>query len=149
MEGGFFAETYRSPKRLPSRLVYRGGSGERSLATAIYYMVTPESCSRLHRLRSDEIYHFYLGDPVELLQLGPDGQGKVVRLGSDLLGGMSPQVVVPQGVWQGARLIGGGAFALLGTTMALGFDLADFEVGDRHSLIKAYPVFRELIQALT
>ncbi len=148
-EGGFFAETYRSSERLPSSLVYRGGSGERSLATAIYYMLTPESCSRLHRLRSDEIYHFYLGNPVELLQLGPDGQGKVVRLGSDLLGGMCPQVVVPRGVWQGARLIGGGAFALLGTTMALGFDVADFEVGDRHSLMQAYPSFGELIEALT
>ena len=149
MEGGFFAETYRSPERLPSGLLSPGSGGERSLATAIYYLLTPDSCSRLHRLRSDEIYHFYLGDQVELLQLGPNGKGKVVRLGSDLLEGMCPQVVVPQGVWQGSRLCAGGTFALLGTTMAWGFDVADFEAGDRQFLMQAYPAFADLIKALT
>lgn len=148
-EGGFFAETYRSAERLPPGSLHPESSGERSLATAIYYMLTPDSCSRLHRLRSDEIYHFYLGDPVELLQLGPDGQGKVVRLGSDLLGGVCPQVVVPRGIWQGSRLFAGGRFALLGTTMAWGFDVADFESGDRQFLMQAYPAFAELIKTLT
>jgi predicted cupin superfamily sugar epimerase len=81
----------------------------------------------MHRLRSDEVFHFYLGDEVEMLQLWPDGTGRRVGLGSDLAAGMLPQTVVPQGVWQGSRLVRGGRFALLGCTVSPGFDYADFE----------------------
>lgn len=148
-EGGFFAETYRSceqlaPAALPSRY-----AGARALATAIYYLLTPESCSRLHRLASDEIFHFYLGDPVEMLQLDPDGSGRRFTLGSDLRTGMMPQVCVPCGVWQGSRLRAGGRLALLGTTVAPGFDSADFEAGDRDTLLAAYPDYASAIRDLT
>lgn len=145
-EGGFFAETYRARESIPAGLL---GPGARSLATAIYYLVTPESFSALHRLRSDEIFHFYLGDPVEMLQLLPDGSGRTVLLGGDLGAGCHPQVVVPCGVWQGTRLVSGGAFALLGTTVSPGFDPADYETGARDALLAAYPAFRESIVALT
>ena len=103
----------------------------------------------MHRLQSDEIFHFYLGDPVEMLQLSPDGTGQTVVLGSDLRVGMQPQVVVPRGVWQGSRLVAGGKFALLGCTVAPGFDFADYEHGRRTDLIRLYPQFREKIVALT
>src|SRR5262249_43063234 len=102
-----------------------------------------------HRLPTDEIFHFYLGSPVEMLQLYEDGRGRVVTLGSNLLAGQSPQLVVPAGVWQGSCLAPGGAFALLGTTMAPGFDFADFEPGDRSLLNAQYPEFADFIRRLS
>lgn len=131
-EGGYFRETYRSDR-----------------STAIYYLLTPKTFSAIHRLPWDEIFHFYLGDAVEMLQLAPGGAGQVVTLGADLVAGMRPQVVVPAGTWQGARLRKGGSLALMGTTVAPGFDPADFEAGDRARLVASHPAFRELIVALT
>ncbi len=148
-EGGCFAETYRARESLPAGALGPGWPGPRSLATAIYYLLTPETFSALHRLRADEIFHFYFGDAVEMLQLMPDGSGRTVRLGTDLAAGMRPQVVVPKDVWQGSRLVPGGAFALLGTTVSPGFDPADYETGSREALLAAYPAFRERNAALT
>jgi uncharacterized protein len=117
--------------------------------TAIYYLLTPDTFSALHRLPGDEVFHFYLGDPVEMLQLDPAGQGRLLTLGNDVLGGQSVQMVVPAGVWQGSQLKAGGAFALLGTTMAPGFDFTDYEAGDRAALTAHYPAFAEWIARLT
>jgi len=142
MEGGDFRETWRSP-------VNGDGGGSRSAGTAIYYLVTPHSFSALHRLTVDEVFHFYVGDPVEMLQLSPDGEGRILWLGTDLEAGMRPQAVVPAGVWQGSRLAQGGRFALLGTTMAPGFDVGDYEAGDRAKLLREYPRFQEWIEELT
>lgn len=156
MEGGYYRETYRSsvslsPGSLPSQ--YQGGEAEprpRAASTAIYYLLSPDTCSRMHRLPTDEVFHFYLGDPVEMLQLEPrTGTGKVHLLGSDVLGEQQVQVVVPAGVWQGSRLLPGGRFALMGTTMAPGFEFSDFEPGDRTYLQTAFSEFAELIAALT
>ena len=148
-EGGFFVETYRSEESLPAALFGGRYTGQRSVGTAIYYLLTPETYSALHRLQSDEIFHFYLGDSVEMLQLFPDGQGRTVVLGPDLLAGMAPQMVVPRGVWQGSRLREGGRFALLGTTVSPGFDYADYETGKRSALVDSYPAFRSEIERLT
>lgn len=149
MEGGFFRECYRSDISLPPGALPAGYAGERSAASTIYYLLTPEAFSAIHRLRTDEIFHFHLGDPVEMLLLHPDGTGETRIIGGRLADGMRPQVVVPGGVWQGSRLLEGGRFALMGATMAPGFDPADFEAGDRASLIQAYPAFRESIEALS
>ena len=148
-EGGYFAETYRCDESLADRCLPEGYHGARPVSTAIYYLVTPQSFSAMHQLRSDEVFHFNLGDPVDMLQLRPDGSGRVVTLGSDIRGGMRPQVVVPRGVWQGTRLHANGSFALLGTTVAPGFDFADYEDGDRDRLVAAYPDFADAITALT
>jgi predicted cupin superfamily sugar epimerase len=148
-EGGWFSETYRASQTVPAGAPGTGRTGDRSLATAIYYLLTPETFSAMHRLRSDEVFHFYLGDPVEMLQLLPGGEGRMVVLGTDLGAGMRPQVVVPRGVWQGTRLLAGGRLALLGTTVSPGFDPEDYEQGDRDLLVAAYPDFRERITALT
>ena len=96
-EGGFYVETYRSaeeirPDALPNRY-----AGKRAFGTGIYYLLTPDTFSAMHRLQSDEIFHFNLGDPVEMLRLHPDGSGEIVRLGTDLRRGEKPQVVVPRG----------------------------------------------------
>ena len=102
----------------------------------------------MHRLQSDEVFHFYGGGTVEMLQLFPDGSGRTVILG-DLASGGQPQVVVPRGVWQGSMLRQGGAFALLGCTVAPGFDYADYESGLRDELLAQYPQFADLIRRLT
>ena len=103
----------------------------------------------MHRLQSDEIFHFYVGDPVEMVQLWPDGSGKVITMGSDILNGMEPQVIIPKGVWQGARLLRDGRFTLLGTTVSPGFERVDYESGRRDELVKSYPQYQHLITALT
>jgi predicted cupin superfamily sugar epimerase len=149
LEGGYFAETYRSPVVIPGEVMPPGYGDARPLASAIYYLLTPDTFSALHRLPTDEIYHFYLGDPVEMLQLLPDGSSNTLKLGPNILEDMTLQTVVPADTWQGSRLLSGGAFALLGTTMSPGFDPADFEAGDREELVHRYPDRRGLIEALT
>ncbi len=139
-EGGYFRETFRAGRVVAGR----------NVSTAIYYLLTPETCSRLRRLVYDEVFHFYLGDPVEQIRLRPDGAGEVVILGTGLAAGERPQSVVPGGVWQGARLKPDGpqGFALLGATMAPGFDLRDFEIGDAGELAGRYPDWNEWIRRL-
>ena len=150
-EGGFFRETYRAEDSLPaSALAPRYGSA-RSCSTAIYYLLTPSTFSEMHIVATDEVFHFYLGDAVEQLQLTPGGGGRIVTLGPHLDRGQQPQGVVPQGVWQGARLAPGGThgFALMGATVAPGFDYADYRGGQRAELLAGWPQFRDLILALT
>jgi len=148
-EGGFFRETYRSRWMISSEYLPEGIRGQRSIGTAIYYMVTRESFSTLHRLPGTEIFHFYLGDPVVMLQLYPDGKTRQLTLGQDIAAGQQPQVVVRGGVWQGLRLAEGGQWALLGTTMSPGFDYADYETGVREELIAHYPDVAEMIREYT
>jgi uncharacterized protein len=148
-EGGFYAESYRAAETLPEEHLPRRYQGGRSLATAIYFLLTPDSFSALHRLASDEIYHHYFGDSVEMLQLHEAPTGRIATLGTDFEQGMRPQVVVPRGVWQGARLRPGGSLALLGATMSPGFEFADFELAQREPLLAAYPEFSAWITALT
>jgi predicted cupin superfamily sugar epimerase len=149
-EGGWYRETYRSSLQLPADVLAPRYRAARSAGTAIYYLLTPDTFSALHRLPTDEVFHFYLGDPVEMLQLGPtpaDG-GRILTLGPDIFAGQEVQTVVPAGVWQGSVLRAGGAFALLGTTMAPGFDFADYEAADREALSAAFPNFAERIARL-
>lgn len=148
-EGGYYRETYRSEVTLPPEVLPDEYSGERRVSTAIYYLLTPDQVSAMHRVPGEEIFHFYLGDPVEMLQLHPDGRGEVVKIGNDLAAGCRPQVVVPGGTWQGSRLAPGGELALMGTTVAPGFEFDDYQHGDRGKLIAAYPEFAERITELT
>lgn len=150
-EGGFYRETWRSGDVLAEHaLDARYGRGK-AAGTAIYYLVTdaPDGFSALHRLPTDEVFHFYLGDPVEQWRLHADGRAERVVLGHDLAGGQVVQAVAPRGAWQGSRLCAGGRFALLGTTMAPGFDPLDYEHGDRARLLAAYPGARDVVLALT
>lgn len=139
-EGGYYVETYRSGEKT---------SGGRSLATAILYLVTPEGCSKLHRLASDEIWHFYLGDAVTMLELYADGSSEVFTLGRDIRNGQRLQVAVPAGTWQGCFLNEGGKFALMCCTVSPGFEFEDFEQGEREKLLEKYPDQRALILKLT
>jgi predicted cupin superfamily sugar epimerase len=148
-EGGYFRETYRSNGVLTASALPTRYGGDRAFGTAIYYLLTADTFSVMHRLASDEVYHFYLGDPVEMLLLQPDGSSQQVVLGHDVTAGQHVQMVVPRMWWQGSRVRTGGRFALLGCTMAPGFDFADFEEGKRADLETSYPDAKELIGALT
>jgi uncharacterized protein len=142
-EGGFFAETYRAAATLTLP------AGLRHLATAIFYLLTPGSFSEMHRLPGDEIFHFYLGDPVEMLQLYADGSSDIVVLGQEIERGQKLQHVVPGGMWQGSRMTKGGRFALLGTTMSPGFAYEDYLSGTAEDLIRCWPERADIIRALT
>ncbi|MCP4217114.1 MAG: cupin domain-containing protein [bacterium] len=143
LEGGYFRETYRCKDRME----YEGK--KHSISTAIYFLLTPDTFSEMHRLHIDEIFHFYMGDPVEMLHLYPDGRGERVIFSDDIDMGMQPQVVVPGNVWQGARLVPGGEYALMGTTVAPGFEFEHYKSGSRKELTDIYPDFKELIGSLT
>ena len=151
VEGGLFRQTYASDETIPADALPGRYPAARPFSTAIFYLLTaePDSFSALHRLPTDEVYHFYLGDPVEMLELFPGGRSERVILGRDGLAGQRVQHAVPRGVWQGSRLAAGGSFALMGTTMAPGFTPGDYAGGDRDALLARYPDEAELIRALT
>ena len=151
IEGGYFTQTYRSPEAIPMDCLPESYKQERPFGTAILYLFTddPNCFSALHRLPTDEVYHFYLGDPVEMLLLYPEGRNERVILGQDIFNGQRIQSVVPKGVWQGSHLLDGSRFALIGTTMAPGYVDADYMGGDREELMRLYPGEEQLIHRLT
>jgi len=162
-EGGYFRETYRSCETVAGDALPDRYRSDRRFSTAIFYLLTPDAPSLLHRVRSDEIFHFYLGDPVTMLQLHGGGSSEIITIGSNIMAGERPQVVVPAGVCQGAFLNDGGketppkrlypsregGWALMGTTVAPGFEFDDFELADRKMLLRNYPQQAELIRRLT
>lgn len=135
-EGGLFRQTWKS-----------------EAGSAIYFLLTPEEFSALHRIRTDEIWHFYAGDAVEHVQLDRRGGAlRRTRLGSNVLGGDCPQLVVSSGVWQGARIasdIGARGWSLLGCTLAPPWNEREFELGARDTLLRDFPAHADLIRALT
>jgi predicted cupin superfamily sugar epimerase len=128
-EGGLFRQTWAGPERPDGR----------PEGTAIVALLTADDFSALHRLPTDEIWHFYLGDPLELLLLAPDGTSRTTVLGPDVLGGQQIQFTVPAGTWMGGRVLAGGAWALFGCTMAPGFTFEGYEHGDAAALTARYP----------
>ena len=148
-EGGYYVETYRSKEKITKKALPKRYKGFKTFGTTILYLLTNETFSALHRIRSDEIFHFYLGDPVTMLHLYPDGSSKVYTLGSEVQKGHYVQLVVPKYTWQGCFVKKPGKFALMGTTVAPGFNFDDFQPATRENLLKQYPDRKELIQKLT
>ena len=146
---GFAAETYRSSLRIPTWALPEAYSSGRPCGSALYFLVTPDTQIVMHRIRSDQLYHHYLGDPLEVLLLYPDGSGAIVTVGSDLGSGMRPQLLIPGGTFHTSRLEPGASYALLGSTEWPGVEPPDVQYGDIEALVKAYPDFREEIYAFT
>lgn len=138
-EGGMFRKMYFSSRK----------EGDVPYTQAIYYLLTEHSFSHMHRLTSEEVYHFYMGDPVELCELKADGNIEIKVLGTDLEKGQRPQHVVAEGSWQGSRLVKGGKWALLGTMMCPCFSEGCYEHGNAKNLKKQYPQAEKYIEALT
>jgi hypothetical protein len=139
VEGGMYSQTYVSEFLADGR----------PAGTAIYYLLRAETFSHLHYLDVDEIYHFYLGDPVELYQIDTAGNLTMTLLGQDITSGQELQAVVHKGVWQGSRLVAGGKWALLGTTTTPGYLDTGYTHADREKLIKSYPQHEKIIKILT
>ncbi|HEY4104981.1 MAG TPA: cupin domain-containing protein [Polyangiaceae bacterium] len=142
-EGGFFAETFRSAANLEAPFGAR-----RAASTAIYFLLRAGDFSAFHRVRSDEVWHHYLGASLELHTIDRAGKHQRIELGKELLHGERPQWVVPAGTLQAARVIGDG-FSLCGCTVAPGFDFADFEMPSRAELVAQFPALRDVIESFT
>ncbi len=147
-EGGYYRETYRSDERIVSGLPGRF-HGTRSFSTAIYFLLTGKNVSRLHRLQSDELWHFYAGSPLSIHIINTAGKYSSIMLGPDPGGKQVFQCVVRRNHWFGASIDNGKGYALAGCTVAPGFDFADFELADRKKLLRLYPGRKAVIEKLT
>lgn len=147
-EGGYFRETYRAPLILPRSALTAHG-GDRTVSTAIYFLLAGDEFSAFHRIRSDELWHFYAGSTLIVHVITPDGDYQQLLLGSDAENGESFQAVVAAGCWFGSSLRHPNTYALVACTVAPGFDFADFEMAKREELIAHYPQHLDIIQRLT
>lgn len=147
-EGGFFSETYRSNLTIGQEQLGDGFSGPRASSTAIYYLLDDANFSAIHRISSDEMWHFYAGTPLRVEGLHPDGRRQDWILHNDPRVGR-PQGIVPAQTWFGSRLVEPNGYALVGCTVSPGFDFSDFEMADRISLISEFPEHSKWIESLT
>ena len=148
-EGGLYRQTYRASLTLPHSAL-PGYGGDRAASTAIYFLLAGDQFSAFHRLRSDELWHFYAGSGLVVHVIEPGGNYSELLLGSDhAASGEQFQAVVPAGCWFGSSLRHPDTFALVGCTVAPGFDFADFEMAKRDELAAHYPQHRAIIERLT
>ncbi|MEW4569582.1 cupin domain-containing protein [Tautonia sp. JC769] len=148
-EGGYFRETYRAQDTIEAGAVGGRFAGPRSTSTSIYFLLTAESFSSLHRMKSDEVWNFHAGSSLTVHVIDPGGAYQSHRVGLDLEAGQEPQAVVSAGAWFGASVDEPGGYALVGCTVAPGFDFADFELADREMLAREFPQHEKLIRRLT
>ena len=149
-EGGWYVRTWESEEFVAASCFEEGRyEGARRTSTAIYYLLEPGTFSEMHVLKSDEIFHHYMGGAVEMLQLFADGSSSRVVIGKDLEAGERPQCVVRTGVWQGSRLLKAEGWALLGCTVSPGFEFEDYEDASAEELVARWPGEAEMIRALT
>ncbi len=148
-EGGYFAETYRSPEIIQSEALPGRYAGGRSFSTAIYFLVTGDSFSALHRIQSDEMWHFYAGNRLTVTVIDEAGILTEIHLGQNPAAGEVFQAVVKAGCWFGSRVTDPQGYALVGCTVAPGFDFADFSLAGRNELIAQFPEHEAVIRILT
>lgn len=152
-EGGFYAETYRAREVIDQSALPTRFGGDRPFCTAIYFLLENQHRSALHRIQSDEVWHFYAGGPLTIYVIEPTtGTLSEIRLGNRLDRGDVFQAVVAAGSWFGAKPVGeadGAAFSLVGCTVAPGFDFADFELADRAAMLAQFPQHKTIIETLS
>jgi predicted cupin superfamily sugar epimerase len=148
-EGGYFRQTYRAEIEIAREALPAGFAGARPASTGIYFLLDGENFSALHRLQSDEMWHFYAGETLVVSVIDAAGKLSEILLGSDPEAGQVFQAVVKAGCWFGSRVRDSGAFALVGCTVAPGFDFADFKMGKREELVREWPEHRAVIEGLT
>jgi predicted cupin superfamily sugar epimerase len=148
-EGGYYRQTYRATEEIRKEHLPQRFSGDRAFSTAIYFLLEGDDCSVLHRIKQDEVWHHYAGSTLLIHVLTPDGQHSAIRLGKNLTAGELPQAVVAAGDLFGAHVSEPNSYALVGCTVAPGFDFADLELPDREELLRRYPQHRQIIEKLT
>lgn len=147
-EGGYYKETYRSEEVVMEEALPERFPGNRALSTAIYFLLEQGNFSAFHRIRSDECWHFYAGDTLHVHVIHPQGEYRLLALGSNPVKGEQFQAIVPAGAWFASETAPGGNFSLVGCTVSPGFDFADFELAQAAALTAAYPQHAELISRL-
>ncbi len=148
-EGGFYKETYRSEELVDKEALPDRFNASRHFATSIYFLLVDNNFSALHKIKSDETWHFYAGNTLEVIEIDAKGQLIITPLGSNVLNGEVFQYTVKAGHWFGSRVKKGGTFALVGCTVAPGFDFEDFEMATRVDLINQFPNHQHIIEEMT
>jgi len=148
-EGGYYKETYRCSEQVPQHALPGRFNGDRNFSTAIYFLLEQGNFSAFHKISSDECWHFYAGGPLNVFVISTDGEVSVIKLGNNISAGETFQAVVPAGCWFASAPADNTAYALVGCTVAPGFDFADFELAERNSLISQYPQHEAIINQLT
>lgn len=148
-EGGYYRETHRSTGAIPASALPREYSTPRSYSTSIYFLLTSEHFSAFHRIRQEEIWHFYDGTAIHLHTISTEGQYQKHIIGRNIKYGEFPQMIVPGCHWFAAEITNPDSYALVGCTVAPGFDFEDFELGDQKELIDRFPEHREVIIRLS
>lgn len=147
-EGGFYSRTYVSDEQLPAAALPARFGADRFISTAIYFLLDGNDYSAFHRIKSDELWHFYTGGGLHIYVIHPDGKGEVLLLGNDLANGYRFQQVVKAGCWFASKPATENSFSLVGCTVAPGFDFADFEMASKEQLLQQYPQHQQWIQEL-
>jgi predicted cupin superfamily sugar epimerase len=148
-EGGWYVQTYKCKETIPADALPERFTGSRAFSTAIYFLLEKGNFSAFHKIKSDECWHFYAGDPLEIFIINPDGNLLAIILGNDFIKGHLFQYVVPANYWFASRPAAGSAYSFVGCTVSPGFDFADFELAKAESLASQYPKHRGLINLLT
>ena len=148
-EGGWYKEVYRANEQIEVAGLPERFGGSRSFSTSIYFLLAGDNFSAFHRIKSDELWHFYSGDGLTIHTLASNGEHRAIQLGNRLEMGETFQAVVPAGLWFASEPNGDENYALVGCTVAPGFDFADFEMAKRTSLQQQFPEHCELIKRLT
>ncbi|MCD6017104.1 MAG: hypothetical protein K0S53_225 [Bacteroidetes bacterium] len=148
-EGGYYKETYRSTLNIAQQCLPKGFNGERSVATGIYFLIEKGNFSALHKIKSDETWHFYYGDTLEVIEINEEGTLTSTFIGSDLSEGETFQYTVKANNWFGSRVKGEGKMSLVGCTVYPGFDFNDFELAKREDLVQSFPQHSKIITELT
>lgn len=148
-EGGYFSESYRAKELVDKSALPVRFAGPRVHSTAIYFLLPEGKKSSLHRIAADEVWHFYLGGPLVIVEISPEGVVRETKLGRDFKNGEHLQHVVPAGFWFGAHPLTGSGYSFVGCTVAPGFDFADFELAEREALLRLYPQAEAQIRRLT
>jgi len=148
-EGGYFAETYRSGERIESSGLPNRYEGARAIATSIYFLLPGDQVSTFHRLRSDELWHWHTGSGLSIHLLREDGALETIAVGPNIDAGERFQALLPRETWFAARVHDPTSYALVGCTVAPGFDFADFELAEREALQSRFPQHAALIAELT
>jgi predicted cupin superfamily sugar epimerase len=148
-EGGYYARTYESDWHVQKNALPATFLGDRKISTAIYFLLEGNHYSAFHRIKSDELWHFYDGCGLCIYVIHPDGRGEELYLGNNLLEGFSFQHIVKAGCWFASKPVDDKGFSLCGCTVSPGFDFEDFEMGDKQQLLTQFPQHKKWIEQLS